>query len=339
MMADEWRRLWRYGLKREAFSRGMRVLLVLASVVLAGWWQDRMPAVIPPLLGVIAGALAESDDGWRGQIRAQLTTLLCFALMAVAVQASLPYPGLLAAVLGLAAFGLTLLGALGERYRALALATLILAIYTALAASSPASASGQTLTPWPAMLLLAGAAWYGLIAVLWAAALPMLALRQNLAALYELLGAYLPLKSRLLEPVRGIDLERRRLALALHNGRVVEALNRVKESLFIRIRPGRAPDWLDEALHLYFVAQDVHERVTSSHEHYVRLARAFFHSDVLYRCQRALALLGQDCLTLAQAIAPQGGALHDGATTLAIADLEAAIRHLEALPRTADEQA
>lgn len=333
-MLDEWRGVWRSALKREAFSRGMRVLLALASVVFGGWWLNQMQAVIPLLLGVIAGALAESDDSWRGQIRAQFTTLLCFAVMALLVQASLPYPGLLAVVLGLAAFGLTLLGALGERYRALAIATLILAIYTALAAVSPSSTSGQPMAQWPVALLLAGAAWYGLVSVLWAAVLPMLPVRQNMAGLYEVLGTYLRLKARLFEPVRGIDLEQRRLALALHNGRVVEALNLVKESLFIRTEPGRTPAWLGEALHLYFVAQDVHERITSSHEHYDVLAHAFFHSDVLYRCQRVVALLGQDCLMLAQAVEPQGGTHGSGATARALEDLAAAIRHVEAQEAT-----
>lgn len=333
-MMDEWRGVWRSALKREAVSRGMRVLLALASVVFGGWWLNQMQAVIPLLLGVIAGALAESDDSWRGQIRAQFTTLLCFAVMALLVQASLPYPGLLAVVLGLAAFGLTLLGALGERYRALAIATLILAIYTALAAVSPSSTSGQPMAQWPVALLLAGAAWYGLVSVLWAAVLPMLPVRQNMAGLYEVLGTYLRLKARLFEPVRGIDLEQRRLALALHNGRVVEALNLVKESLFIRTEPGRTPAWLGEALHLYFVAQDVHERITSSHEHYDVLAHAFFHSDVLYRCQRVVALLGQDCLMLAQAVEPQGGTHGSGATARALEDLAAAIRHVEAQEAT-----
>ncbi len=335
-MAEGWRKFWLQVWKQEAFSCGMRVFLALASVMFGGWWLDQTQALIPLLLGVIAGALAETDDSWRGQIRAQLTALLSFAVMALAVRVSLPYPGWLMVVLGLAAFGFTLLGALGERYRALAVATLIMAIYTALATQPH---SGQQATSWPVTLLLAGAAWYGLISVLWAAALPMLPVRQNLARLYDVLGLYLQLKSRLLAPVRDIDLERRRLALALHNGRVVEALNVVKESLFSRTGPGRAPAWLPEALHLYFVAQDVHERVTSSHEHYDVLAEAFFHSDVLYRCQRVLALLGQDCQMLAQAIQQQGGWVRDGATVRAMEDLEAAIRHVEALPRAAMEAA
>lgn len=118
-MWDDWRQFWRHGWKQDAFSHGLRSLVALASVTLGGWWLDQTQAVIPLLLGVIAGALAETDDSWRGQLKAQLITLLCFAAMALAIKTSLPYPGWLMAVLGLSAFGLTRLGALGERYRAM----------------------------------------------------------------------------------------------------------------------------------------------------------------------------------------------------------------------------
>jgi YccS/YhfK family integral membrane protein len=335
-MWDDWRQFWQHGWKQDAFSRGLRSLVALASVTLGGWWLDQTQAVIPLLLGVIAGALAETDDSWRGQLKAQLITLLCFAAMALAIKTSLPYPAWMMAVLGASAFGLTLLGALGERYRAMAFATLILAIYTALATQPQ---QGHATAPWSVSLLLAGAAWYGLIAVLWAAALPMLVVRQKMAALYEVLGVYLQLKSRLLEPVRGIDLESRRLSLALHNGRVVEALNAVKESIFIRLGAGPAPAWLREALQIYFVAQDVHERVSSSHDQYNVLANAFFHSDALYRCQRVLELLGQDCLTLAQVIQQGGGMPQDGVTARAIEDLAASVRHIDALAPNAQDPA
>lgn len=315
-------RAWRQGSTRPAFPAGMRAFLALASVMLAGWALDPAPAVIALLLGVIASALAETDDSWRGRLRAQLATLLCFGLLAWAVQASLAHPFWLALVLVAAAFGLTLLGALGERYRAMAFATLILALYAALA--------GQSARPVAQVVwLLAGAAWYGLISVLWAAALPMLPVRQNLARLYQVLGQYLELKAAMFEPVRGIDLERRRLALALHNGRVVEVLNATKESLFSRLGAEPPPAWLVEAMHQYFVAQDVHERASSSHALYEALASAFFHSDVLYRCQRVLSLLGQDCLTLAQAIGQHQPWTRDPATARAIEDLEGAIAYME----------
>jgi YccS/YhfK family integral membrane protein len=331
-MGAEWKMVFRYGWKTEGLSRGLRAFLALASVMLGGLWLGLAHGLIALLLGVIAGALAETEGTWRSQIKAQCMTLLCFSLMALAVQASLPYPGLLIVVLGSAAFTLTLLGALGERYRTIAFATLILALYVALAAQPQQSITPLFAQSGPVAMVLAGAAWYGLIAIFWAAALPMLRVRQHLVQLYRVLGDYLQLKARLFEPVRGVDLERRRLALALQNGRVVEALNQAKESLLTRLGPGRAPAWLPTAMHLYFSAQDIHERASSSHEHYDVLVKVFFHSDVLYRSQRLLTLQGRDCRALTQAIAQQKIWQRDGATARALEDLSAAINHVAAQP-------
>lgn len=324
LRAGEVRGWWRFAYQlwqREAVSGSLRALLALASVMGGCWSADQMTAALPLLLGVIASALAETDDSWRGRLRVQGITLLCFVLMALAVQASLTHPLLLGGVLALAAMGLTMLGALGERYRAMAFATLVLAVYASLAAQPDATRAVS--------LLLLGAAWYGVISVLWAAALPTPPVRQHLAALYESLGEYLRLKSGLLEPVRGADLAGRRVALALQNGRVVDALNRCKEALFSRSGPGADPPWMREALQAYLVAQDVHERTSSSHAHYEVLAEHFFHSDVLYRCQRLLALLGRDCRSLARRIRRQAPWQRHGTTAHAIEDLQAALRHVE----------
>ena len=307
-------------------AASLRVLLAMVGVMLACGSMQQGAASIPLLLGVIASALAETDDNWRARLGAQLATLACFALIVLAVQASLAHSGYLLAVFVGAAFLLTLLGALGERYRAIATATLIMSLYAALAIAPDAS---RALAHHQEVLLLAGAAWHGLISVLWAAAYPMLPVEQNLARLYAALADYLELKAGLFEPVRGVDLEQRRLALALHNGRVVDALNSCKESLIARSHGKQVPLWLGAALHQFFVAQDVHERTSSSHAHYGLLADTFFHSDVLYRCQRVLALLGNDSRTLAQAIRAQQPWLRDDASARAIEDLEAAITHLE----------
>ncbi|UXH76574.1 YccS family putative transporter [Roseateles amylovorans] len=332
MSAGEVRGWWQFGYQlwqREAVSGSLRALLALACVMGGGWWTGQMSAVLPALLGVIASALAETDDSWRGRLRVQVITLVCFAVMALAVQASLGHPLLLGVLLAVAAIVLTLLGALGERYRTMAFATLVLAIY--------ASLSSQPHAIQAVSLLWLGAAWYGLISVLWAAALPTPPVRQHLANLYESLGEYLRLKSGLLEPVRGADLEGRRVALALQNGRVVEALNRCKEALFSRTGLGPPPAWLLEAMQAYLVAQDVHERTSSSHEHYEVLAQHFFHSDVLYRCQRLLALLGRDCRSVARRIRRQSPWKRHGTTAHAIEDLQAALRHIELHVDTPDE--
>jgi YccS/YhfK family integral membrane protein len=334
---DEVLKFWRHLWRQEAFANGMRALLALASVTIAAWYGGEADeALIPLLLGVIAGALAESDHSWRGQVRVQLLTLMSFTVVAWAVHFSQHYTFGLLYVLAVSAFVLTMVGAIGERYRALAVATLIMALYTALAGERDAP---ESTLPWSLVLLLCGAAWYGVISVLWAATFPALHLRQKTAYLYRMLGHDLQLKSRLLAPIRDEDLEERRLALALHNGRVVDALNAVKESLFLRVEAGPQPRWLMQVMQAYFVAQDIHERVTSSHDHYGVLVNAFFHSDVLYRCQRVLALLGQDCQALARSIPTKEHWQPSGATERALDDLEAAIRHQTALLTTPERRA
>ncbi|REV44975.1 TIGR01666 family membrane protein, partial [Mycobacterium tuberculosis] len=75
---------------------------------------------------------AETDDSWRGRLRAQLVTLGCFAAIAFAVEAAFGMPLLFIAGLALSAFCLTMLGAVEARYKAIAYATLILAMYATL---------------------------------------------------------------------------------------------------------------------------------------------------------------------------------------------------------------
>jgi YccS/YhfK family integral membrane protein len=339
MWSPMWHWNWQSGWHYKFLLKGVRALIALGTVVAGAWWLDETAALIPLVLGVNASALAETDDSWRGRLRALLITLLCFAAMALAVQFTLHSKPALMAVLALAAVGLALLGALSESYRAIGSATLILGLYTALAAHGDgAAAPGLP----HALLLLAGAAWYGLLSVCWAAWFPNLQVVQNLALLYEALGEYLRLKSRLFEPVRGVDIERRRVGLALQNGRVVQALNQTKESLLSR-RPRDAgptletagPRWLRLALQQYLVAQDLHERASSSHENYELLAQSFFHSDVLYRCQRVLAGVGQDCTRLAQALRLQGPVEAVSNSQPALEDLQGSIALLESLPELA----
>ena len=319
-------KVWSHGKIREFLSSNARVTVALIGVMAVCLLMDQSQAIIPLLLGVIASALAETDDNWRGRLSAQLTTLLFFALIIVSVRFSHQNPAYLMLVLVAAAFVLTLFGTVGERYRTMASATVIMSLYAAMA-TQPHAGTASSFSP--EALLLSGAVWHGLVSVVWAALFPMLPVEQSLARLYDGLGKYLELKSRMFEPVRGIDLEQRRLQLALHNGRVVEALNAVKEGLFSRMNPKRLQTWLLPALHQFFVAQDVHERASSSHEHYELLANAFFHSDVLYRCERVLELLGKDCMSLGEAIRKNERWSRDPASGRAVEDMEAAVAHVE----------
>lgn len=314
---------------------GVRALLALSGVLAVGWQRDWSWQMMPVLLGVVASALTETDDNWLGRLRTQLLAMAIFAVIAWVVWATQPWPWLLGGALAVSAFVLSLSGALGERYRVIGFASLVFFIYVALSAQSSRQVARQ-MTPY----LFGGAAWYGLVSVVWAGAVSRPPVRHRLAQLYALLGEYLQLKARLLEPIRDIDIAQRRMALALYNGLVVDALSAAKDALFCRLGARTPPGWLQQALHQYLSAQDIHERTSSSHGHYEALADTFFRADALYRCQRVLALQGEQCLKLSAAIARRQPPQHQGATARAIEDMQGAIAHaVQTLPPGADLRA
>lgn len=315
------RRLWAL----EKFSTSLRVFIALAGAMALCWWQGWLHAQIPLFLGIIASALAETDDSWQGRLGALAVTLGCFSAAAYAVEFLFPYPLLFVLALALSAFCLTLLGALGERYATLGSATLILAVYSMIGVEHRGGMAGLWLEP---LLLVAGAAWYGLLSVVWHGLFAHQPIQHSLARLFRELGHYLKLKAVLFEPLRQLDVEARRLALAQQNGRVVSALNATKEIILHRVGNGRAGPQVSRYLKLYFLAQDIHERASSSHYPYNELAEAFFHSDVMFRCLRLLRLHGEACQRLAQAIELRQPFEYRELCHQALDDLHASLEHL-----------
>ena len=316
------RRLWAL----DKFSYSVRVFIALTGSMALCWYQDEMTLLIPLFLGIIASALAETDDSWQGRLNALAVTLVCFSIAALSVELLFPYPWIFAISLALATFCLTMLGALGERYGAIASATLILSVYTMIGVDQRGGAVSDF---WhEPLLLVAGAAWYGALSVLWQALFSNQPVQQSLARLFRELGRYLKLKSSLFEPIRQLDVEARRLELAQQNGRVVAALNAAKEIILHRVGNGRPGSKVSRYLKLYFLAQDIHERASSSHYPYNALADAFFHSDVLFRCQRLLRQQGKACQTLAESIQLRQPFIYDDSFAEALGDLNASLEHL-----------
>ena len=316
------RRLWAL----DKFSYSVRVFIALTGSMALCWYQDEMTLLIPLFLGIIASALAETDDSWQGRLNALAVTLVCFSIAALSVELLFPYPWIFAIALALASFCLTMLGALGERYGAIASATLILSVYTMIGVDQR---GGAVTDFWhEPLLLVAGAAWYGALSVLWQALFSNQPVQQSLARLFRELGRYLKLKSSLFEPIRQLDVEARRLELAQQNGRVVAALNAAKEIILHRVGNGRPGSKVSRYLKLYFLAQDIHERASSSHYPYNALTEAFFHSDVLFRCQRLLRQQGKACQTLAESIQLRQPFIYDDSFAQALGDLNASLEHL-----------
>lgn len=284
---------WRRFRGSDRYAECVRVFLALGGIVAWCLARGERAAVIPALLGAIACALAETEDHWRNRLTTLLVTLVCFAAAAIAVEWLLPSPWLFALGLPLATFALVMLGAVSGRYATIAGATLILSVYTMIGVDAAAGTSFDPLRE--PLLLLAGAAWYGVLSLLWSALAPQQALRLALARLFDALADYLDAKAALFAPVHGVDRDALQLALAMRNEGVVQALNATRLVLVDRIGTRRPRGVTAARLQLYFMAQDIHERASSTHHPYDALAEALFHSDVLFRCTHQLQLQAKGC--------------------------------------------
>lgn len=83
------RRLWAL----DKFAYSLRVFIALAGALLLCWWQDRIELLIPLFLGIIASALAETDDNWLGRLQALLVTCCASASPPSPSSCCSPIPG------------------------------------------------------------------------------------------------------------------------------------------------------------------------------------------------------------------------------------------------------
>ena len=272
------RRYW----ANDRINYSIRVLIALVGVALPCWYLQATSEVTPLVLGIIASALAETDDNLTGRIKALITTLLCFVLASFSIELLFPYPPLFAIGLFTSTFGFIMLGSMGARYASIAFASLLLAVYTMLGAAQSPNLWYQP------MLLLGGATWYGLLSLSWQVIWPNQPVQQSLSKVFTELACYLDSKSQLFEPVADLVPQPLRLQAATKNAKVVSALNDAKATLLHRARRGHPNETGDKFLKIYFLVQDIHERASSSHYRYQDLAAEFQRSDVLFRFQRLL---------------------------------------------------
>ncbi len=288
------------------------------------WWLGDSKLTIPLTLGVVAAALTDLDDRLAGRLRNLVITLICFFIASASVELLFPWPWLFALGLTVSTTGFILLGALGQRYATIAFGALLIAIYTMLGVSLYSQWYQQPL------LLIAGAVWYNLLTLTGHLIFPIRPLQDNIARSYEQLAHYLELKSRLFDP----DIEDENQAplyeLALANGKLMATLNQTKTSLLTRLRGDRGQRGTRRTLHYYFVAQDIHERASSSHIQYQTLRDNFRYSDVMFRFQRLLSMQAQVCQQLSKAILLRTPYQHDSRFERAFTHLDAALDRVRA---------
>ncbi|MDW3780147.1 YccS family putative transporter [Kluyvera cryocrescens] len=307
-----------------AWLYNARIFIALVGTCALPWWLGDVKLTIPLTLGVVAAALTDLDDRLSGRLRNLVITLICFFIASASVEILFPWPWLFALGLTASTIGFILLGGLGQRYATIAFGALLIAIYTMLGVSLY---SHWYMQP---MLLIAGAVWYNLLTLTGHLIFPIRPLQDNLARSYEQLAHYLELKSRLFDPDLDDEDQAPLYDLALANGQLMATLNQTKASLLTRLRGDRGQRSTRRTLHYYFVAQDIHERASSSHTQYQALRDNFRYSDVMFRFQRLLSMQSMACQALAKAILLRTPYQHDVRFERAFTHLDAALDRVRA---------
>ena len=301
----------------------LRIFIALAGAAAVPWWLGVPKLTIPLTLGVVAAALTDLDDRLAGRLRNLLITLVCFFVASASIELLFPYPWLFALGLTTSTCGFILLGALGQRYATIAFGALLIAVYTMLGTSMYDAWYQQ-----PALLII-GAVWYNLLTLIGHLLFPIKPLQENLARCYEQLANYLDAKANLFDPDAESDADLPWVDVAMANSTLVTTLNQTKASLLTRLKGQRGTR---RTLHYYFVAQDIHERASSSHVQYQALSQQFRHSDILFRFQRLLAKQARACQQLAQSILLRQKYLHSPRFEPAFSRLEEALSRIAVTP-------
>lgn len=314
-----------------AWLYNVRIFIALCGSTALPWWLGEVKLTIPLTLGVVAGALADLDDRLAGRLRNLVITLICFFIASASVELLFPWPWLFAIGLLLSTSCFILLGGLGQRYATIAFGALLIAIYTMLGVSLYDQWYQQP------VLLLIGAIWYNLLTLAGHLIFPIRPLQDNLARSYEQLAHYLELKSRLFDPDIEDESQAPLYDVALANGQLVTMLNQTKASLLTRLRGDRGQRGTRRTLHYYFVAQDIHERASSSHVQYSALREKFRYSDVMFRFQRLLSMQSQACQQLSRSILLRTPYQHDPRFERAFSHLDAALDRVQASGTSAEQ--
>lgn len=290
------RRLWAY----DRFAQSMQVFIAMAGILIFCVSRQQVSELVAPFLGVIAAALAESDDDWRDRLLSFVTALLSFLIVCVGVELLFDRPIMLALSLAPATFFLIMLGAMGQRFALVGMATLVLAIYTMISLEQH---HGDTGGFWHEPLgLVGGAFWYCLVSLFWYAFFSHQPVKLRAVQALELVGDYIVLKASLFEPVSDRDTDAIQSRLVVLNRRIAVAFKSLDSALMMHLDSSRNLARMQEYNRLFLIMQELYGRANSTHYPYAELQRVFFHHDVLFRAQRLLERQGKACKALGQAL-------------------------------------
>ncbi|WP_462317825.1 FUSC family membrane protein [Marinilabilia sp.] len=255
---ERWRRsFWRH----PDLLMAAKATIVMAAVAIPLEILGLSFFAVTLALGVLAGALSETDDHPHGRIKSLALKVISFGISSLSVELLRPWPFWLGLGLGLSTIVFILAGGTGERYRGVTFGAILIGIYAMIGAEiSPA-------WYWQPILLPGGALVYGLVSLALLYYRPYRLLDEQLGRGFLALARYLDEKSKLFPSDRNTQREVR-AKLALLNVEMVNNLERIKEVLNSYRDALKNEEPLRKRFHNFMILQALHERAASSHERY-----------------------------------------------------------------------
>lgn len=292
------------------------VLIACVFVSLTVGFLERPDYSIALMLGVIAGGLTDMDHRISGRLQNLLFMLIAFSAASIAVQLARGHAWAMVAVMTTIAFAATFLGSLDGRYRTLAFGTLTVALYTIL--------SEQQNISWPlhTLLLISGTLIYQLCTLVFHLLYPQRPVQTALAAAYGALADYIAAKAAFFDPDERDHLDEAEARLADKSQHVITTFNQCRDALFVRLGRQTLQARSQRQLRDYFIAQDIHERISSSHTDYRELTATLAHSDTIFRIARLIRLQSRACGRMARALLQENPYRHDPILDRALTGLQ-----------------
>ena len=279
------------------FMYNVRMIIAFSGTAFVPYFLGHQLATIPLTLGVVAAGLSDIDDRFSVRLLNLVYTYIGFFVTATSIYFLFPHPILFAIGLIISCIGFILLGSLGRRYATISYGCLVISVYSMLGV--------HLFEEWymQPSLLVAGAAWYGVISTISFLLFPVRQVQDKLSECYSSLGNFLFAKSNLFDvDMTPQSYQQSIIDLSLENGKLVGIFNEMKTALLTRLKGDRGQRDTRRSLQYYFVAQDIHERADSAHIDYQILTKVFEHSDILFRFQRILSIQGKACKDLSESI-------------------------------------
>ena len=269
------------------------IFIAVNLAMIAIWYFNISEQSMPLVLGIIAGGLVDLDNRLTGRIKNVFYTLLAFSISSISVQLSINHNWQFMLLMTAMTFAFTMIGAIGQRYSTIAFGTLVVALYTTL------TYLPETVWYMNPLMILCGTLLYSVTTLCVHLFFPNRPVQESVAKSFIALANYLDAKSTFFDPDDIDQIENKHITMAMKNSELINAFNDARTALFYRIRGQHRHSRTTKMIRYYFSAQDIHERISSSHFNYQMLAEHLKNTDLIFRIQRLLELQALACRDVA----------------------------------------